>query len=60
MKDIIIKKLSEFFSRKLFLLILSTIMLYHGKIDQILWLTVAMAFIGSNIAEKYFESQKKG
>jgi hypothetical protein len=60
MKQFIIDKMSDLLSRKFLALILSTGLLWYGKIDQMMWLTVVGAYLGANVADKYFQSKTKG
>lgn len=45
----------KWFSRKLFVLIISTALVYFGKIDGWVWLFVCLAYVGGNLIDKLIE-----
>jgi len=48
----------DFASRKFIVLVLATGLLWWGKVEDDIWLYVALAFIGTNIVQKYIEGKK--
>ena len=48
----------EFLSRKFLILAISTVLLWFGKITGDTWLFLALAYIGTNVVQKYIERPK--
>jgi hypothetical protein len=45
------------FSRKFLVLAISTTLLWFGKVSDDVWLYVALAYIGTNVIQKYIEGR---
>lgn len=45
--------INKYLSRKLFVFVISTVLLFLGKISELAWLTVASVYMATNLAEKY-------
>lgn len=59
MQGLIVTKILNFIGTKFIGFMFGTVLLWYGKIDQIIWLTLTAAYMGANVADKYFESKKK-
>jgi len=46
-----------FSSRKFIVLVVGTALLWYGKISDDIWLYISLAFIGTNIVQKYIEGR---
>jgi hypothetical protein len=60
MKELIASKIFNLMGTKFMGFIAATIMLWNGKIDQMIWVTVAAAYMGADVAGKYLEAKKGG
>jgi hypothetical protein len=49
----------KWISRKLFVLLLGTVLLIYGKIDGNVWLILAAAYMGFNILDKFIDRQNQ-
>jgi hypothetical protein len=49
---------SDFLSRKFIVLAIATCLLWFGKITDDVWLYISLAFIGTNIVQKYIEGRQ--
>jgi uncharacterized membrane protein YdjX (TVP38/TMEM64 family) len=49
----------DYISRKFLVLVVGTLLLWFGKIAGDIWLYLALAFMGTNIVQKYLETKEK-
>lgn len=59
MKELFAIKILNLMGTKFMGFLAATIMLCYGKIDQMIWMAIAAAYMGADVAGKYLDTKNQ-